>query len=105
MDLVRRVVARVCGSSEEPERVLTRVRVKVEGSEEEGIQVIWRGEVRSMVVPGRGEVNVRACVEAVRARRRRVGVRILGVYMCVVMRLLWKVELCWTAIRVVLSSW
>jgi hypothetical protein len=73
------VVPRTCGRSEVPERVFTRERVKVEGSEEEGTQVIFRGAVKSMVEPGTGDVKVRAEVEVVRKRRRGVEVRILGV--------------------------
>jgi hypothetical protein len=76
---VRMSVPRVWGWSEEPDKVLMMERVNVEGSEGDGIQVILRGEVRSTVEPGRGDVNVKALEAATRPKaRRRVGTRMLG---------------------------
>lgn len=53
------------------------VRVKVEGSDEPGTQLTWKGELRSTVVPENGEVNVRAR-DVVAKARRLLRLRILG---------------------------
>lgn len=71
-------VARFCGWSELPEMVLTMLRVKVEGSDGPGTQVMWKGELRSTVVPEKGAVNVRAR-EVVAKARRVLRLRILVV--------------------------
>jgi len=49
--------------------VLTISRVNVDGSEEPGTQVIVSEEVRSTVVPEKGEVNVSASDVVAKARR------------------------------------
>ena len=70
--------------AEDPWFVLTSSSVKVEGSEEPGTQLTMRGEVRSTVVPEKGEVNVRAREVVTIARReiRRNMFEVLTSAMC-----------------------
>ena len=66
-------MATVCRAASLPETVLMISSVNVEGSEEPGIQVTLKEEVRSTVLPANGEVNVRASDVVANARTKVKG--------------------------------